>query len=189
MSKYASNICIKYWAILLQLCVWYWGIRSLCIRYWVIIDRSVFDTERFLIQSYQLNKVHIVQWRTVRGASCDAVLYKIRYSRVLQICIYLHSESFDIRKNFSHFYFCILALTFQNLLLFWGPPILLRRVGALGNLRDGRRGGSPINRRAFYIGGAARYKILFSLKGSSTQSCKMSRIKRIYPCKYIGQLG
>ena len=26
----------------------------------MIIDRSVLDTERFLIQSYQLNKVHIV---------------------------------------------------------------------------------------------------------------------------------
>ena len=31
----------------------------------MIIDRSVLDTERFLIQSYQLNKVHIVHW--VRG--------------------------------------------------------------------------------------------------------------------------
>ena len=38
----------------------------------MIIDRSVLDTERFLIQSYQLNKVHIVQCKT---GSCNSSLH------------------------------------------------------------------------------------------------------------------
>ena len=34
----------------------------------MIIDGSVLDAERFLIQSYQLNKVHIVQWQACKEA-------------------------------------------------------------------------------------------------------------------------
>ena len=59
----------------------------------MIIDRSVLDTERFLIQSYQLNKVHIVH--------CNAEEYSA-ISVMSQFPFSLHIKSFYNPKQ-MHF--------------------------------------------------------------------------------------